>query len=192
MGLKKISEHLNGLILFEPKVFGDDRGFFMESFRADEFAELGLPVDFPQDNHSKSAAGVLRGLHFQWDKPLGKLIRVTAGKAFITEVDIRKNSPTLGQYFSCELSAENKRALWVPAGFANGFYSLEDGTEMQYKCTAVWNPQAESAILWNDPSIDINWPDSSAILSDKDAKAQTLAQWLEKDESEFFNYNNQK
>jgi dTDP-4-dehydrorhamnose 3,5-epimerase len=188
MGLEIVSHHLNGLIVFKPKVFGDERGFFMESWRADEFEKLGLPAHFVQDNHSKSARGVLRGLHFQWGPPQDKLIRVTAGRAFVVEVDIRPDSPTLGQWFSIELSAENKLQLWVPAGFANGFCSLEDGTEMQYKVTGLWNKHSESSILWNDPEIGIQWPAADPVLSAKDASAQTLDQWLARKESRNFKF----
>jgi dTDP-4-dehydrorhamnose 3,5-epimerase len=188
MGLKPISEHLNGLIVFESKVFGDDRGFFMESWRADEFEDLGLPTEFLQDNHSRSAKGVLRGMHFQWDAPMGKLIRVTAGKALFTEVDIRPGSPTLGQYFSIELSAENKTQLWAPAGFANGFLSLAEGTEVQYKCTATWNPDCESGILWNDPEIGIEWGIQNPTLSEKDRNAMTLNEWLRSENSNAFEF----
>lgn len=185
MGLKLISEHLNGLKVFQPNVFYDERGFFMESYRADEFEKLGLPTNFVQDNHSRSIKGTLRGMHFQWDKPQGKLIRVTLGTALVVEVDIRKNSTTFGKYFSIVLSEENKNILWVPPGFANGFLAKSDWVEMQYKCTAVWNPTGESNILWNDPEINIDWGIDKPILSEKDKQAQTLKQWKEKSESDY-------
>jgi dTDP-4-dehydrorhamnose 3,5-epimerase len=188
MGLDIVSEELNGLIVFKPKVFGDDRGFFMESWRADEFEKLGLPTAFVQDNHSRSGRGVLRGMHFQWDPPQDKLIRVTAGRAYVVEIDIRPASPTLGQWFAIELSAENKLQLWAPAGFANGICSLEDGTEMQYKVTGHWNKHGESSILWNDPAAGIKWPIENPTLSDKDARAQTLEQWLQREESKHFSF----
>ena len=175
-------------MLFEPDVFEDKRGFFMESYRADQFEQLSLPTDFVQDNHSRSSKGVLRGMHFQWEKPQGKLIRVTMGAAFVVEVDIRKNSPTLGKWFGIELSAENKKILWVPPGFANGFYTLSQWAEMQYKCTALWNKHGESSIRWNDPAIGIEWPGSDPIVSDKDKNAQLMDQWLASKDSDKFTY----
>ncbi len=191
MGLKIIKEELNGLVLFETAVFGDSRGFFMESYRADEFEKYGLPTNFIQDNHSKSAKGVLRGMHFQWDKPMGKLIRVTRGEALVCEVDIRHNSPTLGQYRKYLISEENKQVLWVPPGFANGFLARVDGTEVQYKCTAVWNPACERNITWADTKVGIDWQFEEVgiaepEISEKDKTAQTLDQWLETKESKYF------
>ena len=186
MGFKVITRQLNGIILIEPDVYGDERGFFMESYRSDHFEQLGINSIFIQDNHSRSGFGILRGLHFQWDKPMGKLIRVTIGKAYIVEVDLRHNSPTLGKWWSTELSSENKRMLWVPPGFANGFLSLSEACEMQYKCTAVWNKNGESAIRWNDPAIGIDWPVDSPVMSDKDRNARTLEDWLKQSESKEF------
>jgi len=191
MPLDIIEKKLNGLILFQPKVFQDERGFFMESYRADLFKDLGLPIDFMQDNHSLSIQNTIRGLHFQWDKPMGKLLRVTRGAAKVIELDIRKNSPTLGQYYTTELSESNKRLLWVPPGFANGFRAIEDKTELLYKCTALWNPAAESSIRWDDPALGIDWginKTDKIIVSPKDASAQTLNQWLETPESDYFTY----
>lgn len=189
MQLKIESEHLNGLAVVVPEVYEDERGFFMEVFRADQFKELGLPHEFAQDNHSRSQKGVLRGLHFQWGPPpMGKLMRVTYGAAYLVAVDIRKGSPTLGQWFGIEVSAKNKKQVWAPAGFARGFYTLTDYTEIQYKCTGVYNKQGESGILWNDPAIGIEWPITDLTLSDKDKNAQTLAQWLETPESDNFRY----
>ena len=138
------SRVLNGVVVLVPEIFEDSRGFFLESFRADHFKDLGLPTEFVQDNHSRSAKGVVRGLHFQWDPPMGKLMRVTAGSAFLIAVDIRKGSPTLGQWFGVEASTQNRRMVWAPAGFARGFCSLVDGTEIQYKCTGIYNPRGES------------------------------------------------
>lgn len=183
MGLIKISEHLNGVILFKPQVFEDERGFFMETWKSDQFEELGLPNVFFQDNHSGSKKNVIRGMHFQFDPPMGKLIRVTFGSAFVVEVDIRHNSPTLGKWIGFELSAENRNIIWVPPGFANGFLATSDFCEMQYKCTALWNKIGESAINWNDPKIGINWGIKDPILSDKDKIAQTLDDWLMQDVS---------
>lgn len=178
MGLIKISEHLNGVILFKPQIFEDERGFFMETWRSDQFEELGLPTFFMQDNHSSSIKGVIRGMHFQYDPPMGKLIRVTSGSAFVVEVDIRYNSPTLGQWVGFDLSEKNKHLIWVPPGFANGFLATSDYCEMQYKCTALWNKTGESAINWNDSKIGINWNIDHPILSEKDKNAQLLDEWL--------------
>ncbi len=188
MRIKVESSHLNGINVITPEVFGDDRGFFMETFRSDQFKELGLPDRFVQDNHSKSVKNVIRGLHFQWEPPMGKLMRVTYGKAFLVAVDIRKGSPTLGKWFGIEVSAENRKQVWAPSGFARGFCVLSDYAEIQYKCTGIYNNKAESGFLWNDPDIGIEWPIDDPILSDKDKKAQTFAQWLEKVESNNFKY----
>jgi len=189
MQLRIESRHLNGIAIVAQEVFEDERGFFMEVYRADQFKELGLPSEFVQDNHSKSARGTVRGLHFQWEPPMGKLMRVTAGKAFLAAVDIRKGSPTLGQWFGAEVSAEDKKQVWAPAGFARGFCVLSESAEVQYKCTGIYNNKAESGILWNDPAIGIKWPFESPILSPKDAKAQTLEQWLASPLSEQFQYS---
>ena len=174
------SVHLNDVMVVVPQAHGDSRGFFMETFRADQFRELGLPAEFVQDNHSRSSRGVLRGLHFQWDPPMGKLMRVTSGSAFLVAVDIRKGSPTLGQWFGLEVSAENKKQVWAPAGFARGFCALTEGCEVQYKCTGIYNPQGESGINFADPKIGVRWPFdlAAAVTSERDRKAQTLAQWL--------------
>src|ERR1035438_8827540 len=133
MQIKIESRHLEDVVVVVPDIFKDDRGFFSETFRADQFESLGLPTAFVQDNHSRSAKGVVRGLHFQWSPPMGKLMRVTAGSAFLVAVDIRKGSPTLGKWVGVEASTENRRQVWAPAGFARGFYALSDGTEIQYK-----------------------------------------------------------
>lgn len=186
MGLILKKEFLNGLKLFEPKVFYDDRGFFMESFRSDEFAALDLPYEFVQDNHSQSQKNVFRGLHFQWDKPQGKLIRVTHGRALFFELDIRHDSETLGKHIEIELNEDNKYILWVPPGFANGFLSLADNTDVLYKCTAVWNGKAEGSIRWNDPSLGIDLGIELPVISDKDKNAPTLAEWLHRPESKTF------
>ena len=186
--MKFTETDLPGVWLLEPVVHGDSRGFFLESFRADLFKDLGLPTEFVQDNHSRSAKGVVRGLHFQWDPPMGKLMRVTAGSAFLVAVDIRKGSPTLGQWFGIEASTENRRMVWAPPGFARGFCSLVDGTEIQYKCTGIYNPRGESGIRWNDPAIGVKWPVSDAQVSEKDGVARTLEQWLASPESGNFRY----
>ncbi len=173
------SKHIGGdVMVIVPKVMGDDRGFFMETYRADNFRDLGLPTEWPQDNHSRSSKGVLRGLHFQWDPPMSKLMRVTHGAAFLVAVDIRKGSPTLGQWFGMEVSADNKKQIYAPYGFARGFCALTDECEVQYKCTGIYNPGCESGILYKDPAIGIEWPLNAVLVSAKDANAQTLAQWL--------------
>lgn len=188
MQIKIESEHLNGLCVLVPEAFEDERGFFMETFRVDQFKALGLPHEFVQDNHSRSQKGVLRGLHFQWEPPMGKLMRVTYGSAYLVAVDIRKGSPTLGKWFGIEVSAQNKKQVWAPAGFARGFYTLSDYAELQYKCTGSYNKQGESGILWNDPELGIEWPVKELILSEKDKNAQTFSQWLQKPEANFFKY----
>jgi dTDP-4-dehydrorhamnose 3,5-epimerase len=182
------SRHLGDVVVLVPEVFQDSRGFFMETFREDQFKALGLPYQFVQDNHSRSVKGVLRGLHFQWAPPMGKLMRVPLGTAFLVAVDIRKESPTLGKWVGVEASAENRRQVWAPAGFARGFCVLSDVAEIQYKCTGLYNSKAESGIRWDDPEIGIQWPLSDVQLSEKDRKAQTLAQWLAAPESEHFRY----
>jgi dTDP-4-dehydrorhamnose 3,5-epimerase len=189
MQIKVESRHLGDVVVIVPEVFQDSRGFFTETFRADQFKALGLPTEFVQDNHSRSAKGVVRGLHFQWDPPMGKLMRVTAGSAFLVAVDIRKGSPTLGKWVGIEASAENRRQVWAPAGFARGFCSLVEGTEIQYKCTGIYNNKAESGIRWNDPAIGIQWPLSDVTVSDKDRNAVTLAEWLRSPDSDQFRYS---
>jgi len=164
--------------VIKPLVLGDDRGFFMETYRQDNFRDMGLPTDWVQDNHSRSSKGVLRGLHFQWDPPMSKLMRVTHGTAFLVAVDIRKGSPTLGQWFGTEVSAENKKQVYAPYGFARGFCALTDECEVQYKCTGIYNSRAESGVLYKDPEIGVEWPMTNVQVSEKDAKAQTLSQWL--------------
>lgn len=179
MGFRIESKQLGEIIVLVPDIYEDDRGWFMESYRADKFGDLGLPGTFVQDNHSLSKFGVIRGLHFQWDRPMSKLMRVTAGRAFVVAVDIRKGSPTLGQWYGLELSAENRKLVWAPPGFARGFCALTDVTELQYKCTATHNAQGEASISPFDPQIGIKWPmGADCVMSEKDRKAQTLAQWL--------------
>jgi dTDP-4-dehydrorhamnose 3,5-epimerase len=189
MKIRIESRKLGDVAVLVPDIFQDNRGFFIESFRTDQFEQLGLPTAFVQDNHSRSAKGVVRGLHFQWEPPMAKLMRVTAGAAFLVAVDVRKGSPTLGQWVGVEASPENRRMVWAPAGFARGFCALAEGTEIQYKCTAIYNSRAESAIRWNDPEIGIKWPLTDALVSDKDRKARTLAEWLDSPESENFQYS---
>jgi dTDP-4-dehydrorhamnose 3,5-epimerase len=191
MQVKIESRHLNGVVVVVPEIFQDSRGFFSETFRVDQFQALGLPTVFVQDNHSSSAKGVIRGLHFQWEPPMGKLMRVTRGAAFLVAVDIRKASPTLGKWVGIEASPENRRCVWAPAGFARGFCALLDGSEIQYKCTGTYNRKAESGILWNDPAIGIEWPLKDVIVSDKDRKARTLKEWLASPESQHLQYSEQ-
>jgi dTDP-4-dehydrorhamnose 3,5-epimerase len=165
------------VLILEPKVFGDERGFFFESFNQQRFEELtGVNTEFVQDNHSKSAKGVLRGLHYQVQQPQGKLVRVVAGEVFDVAVDVRRQSSTFGQWVGVLLSGDNKRQLWVPPGFAHGFLVLKDGTEFLYKTTDYYAPQHERCIRWDDPQINIQWPiDEAPILSAKDQQGLDLA-----------------
>ena len=166
------------VIIIEPRVFGDERGFFQESWNKARFDEaVGYPVDFVQDNHSRSSQGVLRGLHYQIQQAQGKLVRVTTGSVFDVAVDLRKSSPTFGQWYGLELSAENKRQLWIPPGFAHGFGVTSEHAEFLYKTTDYWAPQFERSVLWNDPAIGIDWPalEAAPLLSGKDAAAVLLA-----------------
>lgn len=165
------------LLIIEPTVFGDDRGFFYESFNQKRFAELtGINPNFVQDNHSKSAKGVLRGLHYQIQQTQGKLVRVTAGEVYDVTVDLRKSSPTFGKWVGVTLSAENKRQLWVPEGFAHGFVVISDTAEFLYKTTDYWASEFERSILWNDPAIGIEWPlKGEPLLSGKDKVGTLLA-----------------
>lgn len=159
------------VILIEPKVFGDARGYFMETWQQRRFGEAGIHADFVQDNQSRSDKGILRGLHYQIKQPQGKLVRVLQGEVFDVAVDLRRSSPTLGEWVAQRLSSENKNMLWVPPGFAHGFYVLSDFAEFFYKCTDFWAPEHERCILWNDPDLNIDWPleGELPILSDKDA-----------------------
>ncbi|PXX42532.1 dTDP-4-dehydrorhamnose 3,5-epimerase [Undibacterium pigrum] len=176
--MKVIETGLPDVLLLEPRVFGDDRGFFYESFNAKTFAELtGVTTAFVQDNHSKSAKNVLRGLHYQIQQSQGKLVRVTAGEVFDVVVDLRKSSPSFGKATAEILSAENKRQLWIPPGFAHGFLVLSESAEFLYKTTDYWAPEHERCLLWNDPALGIDWPLTDApLLSAKDALGKPLAQ----------------
>lgn len=174
--MKATPQAIQDVILFEPKVFGDDRGFFFESFNHARFEEaVGRPVKFVQDNHSKSVKGVLRGLHYQVQQPQGKLVRVVQGAVFDVAVDIRKSSPTFGKWVGALLTADNKHQFWVPEGFAHGFVVLSDTAEFLYKTTDYYAPAHERSILWNDPELAINWTtDITPILSAKDQAAKLL------------------
>lgn len=166
---------LSGLLVIDPKVFGDDRGYFFESYNAEVFKAAGLEVDFMQDNESRSGKGVLRGMHFQ-EPPFeqGKLIRVARGAVMDVSVDIRKDSPTYGKWAAFELSEQNKRMLWIPPGFAHGFVTLEDDTIFIYKCTKVYNKESENSIHWDDPDLGIDWGVEDPIISDKDKAAPSF------------------
>jgi dTDP-4-dehydrorhamnose 3,5-epimerase len=174
---------LAGVLVLEPKVFGDARGFFYESFNARDFEHAtGLKETFVQDNHSKSAKGVLRGLHYQTQHAQGKLVRVTQGSVFDVAVDIRQGSPTFGQWFGLELSAENKKQIWIPAGLAHGFLVTSDSAEFLYKTTDYYHPEFERSLLWNEPVLGIDWPlhllDAPPLLAVKDEKACNLKEVL--------------
>ena len=163
--------------VLEPRVFGDARGFFMETWNARTFAVAGLDLAFVQDNHSRSGRGVLRGLHYQLIRPQGKLVRVTAGRVFDVAVDLRRPSPTFGKWVGVELSADNKRMLWIPPGFAHGFLTLEKDTDFLYKCTALYDPQDERCIAWNDPDLDIACPhETDPTISDKDRSGHAFSE----------------
>lgn len=178
--MEVIKTSIDGVVIIEPKVFGDERGFFLETFQSDRYKELaGIDLPFVQDNHSRSAKGVLRGLHFQKTKPQGKLVRVVRGAVFDVAVDVRKGSPTFGQWEGVLLSEENKKQFWVPPGLAHGFLVLSDVADFEYKCTDYYDPSDEGSLIWNDPSVGIKWPldllDGVEVqLSGKDTVAGTL------------------
>ena len=178
--------NLKGLFVILPRVLEDTRGFFVELYRDDAFRKIGIPSAFVQENQSHSKKNVLRGLHFQWDPPLGKLIRVVAGRVFMVAVDIRKRSPTLGRWFGEEFRAEEHRELYASPGFAAGFCTLSESADVEYHYTALYNPKGESNIVWNDPTLGIQWPIADPILSPRDAEAQTFDAWLQRPESAFF------
>jgi dTDP-4-dehydrorhamnose 3,5-epimerase len=180
MGIFKLeSEHFGGEVkVISSSTFDDHRGFFSVPFRKDEFAELGLPTEFVQDNHSHSYKYVVRGLHFQLYPPMGKLMRVTRGSALLITVDIRYESPTFLKYLAVEATERNNLQVWAPHRFARGFCALDYNTEVQYKCTAMFDPEGDKALAWNDPDIGIEWPITNPILSEKDRNAPTVAQWL--------------
>ncbi|EHZ2745663.1 dTDP-4-dehydrorhamnose 3,5-epimerase [Vibrio vulnificus] len=175
--MKVIDTKIPDVKIIEPTVFGDERGFFMETWNQKQFEELvtGKPTQFVQDNHSKSKKGILRGLHYQTENTQGKLVRVVSGEVFDVAVDIRKGSATFGQWVGVYLSAENKRQLWIPEGFAHGFYVTSNEAEFVYKCTNYYHPQSEKSILWNDSGLSITWPiEAQPQLSEKDANAPSI------------------
>ena len=176
------------VLVVRPRVFPDERGWFTEVLQADVFAGLGLPARFVQVNQSRSTRGVVRGLHFQWDPPQGKLMRVVTGRAFMVAVDVRPGSPTLGQAVTLEGSADEPVLFWAPPSFARGFAALSDMAEIEYFCTATYNPACETGIRWDDPAVGIRWPVDEPRLSPKDAAAGTLADWLARPEAEVFRY----
>jgi len=176
--MKVIPTALAGVLIIEPRVFGDERGFFFESFNQKAFRQAtGIDVNFVQDNHSRSANGVLRGLHYQIEQPQGKLVRVVRGAVFDVAVDLRKSSPTFGQWLGLELTEENKRQLWIPAGFAHGFMTLSKSADFLYKTSDYYAPQFERCIAWDDPDLAIDWPlnDSQPLISVKDRAGLPLA-----------------
>ena len=176
MRIEKLA--IEGPLVIEPKVFGDDRGFFLETWNEEAFAAVGLPITFVQDNHSRSSRGVLRGLHFQDPYSQGKLVRVVAGAVFDVVVDLRRSSPGFGKWVGVELSAANKRMFWVPPGFAHGFLTLEDGSDFLYKCTDGYHPETEHTLAWDDPAIGVEWPleGIEPQLSAKDRQGRALAE----------------
>ena len=174
-----IATNLPGVVIVQPKVFGDERGFFMETYRMDKFEAAGIPTRFVQDNHSRSQQGVLRGLHYQIQQPQGKLVRVILGEVYDVAVDIRRDSPSFGKWTAAYLSAENKREMWVPPGFAHGFYVLSDWAEVTYKTNDYYAPQWERSIIWDDPQLAIPWPlidGKHPSLSAKDMKGSSFAE----------------
>jgi len=174
--MELLTTSLPEVILLKPKVHGDHRGFFMETYRKEIFEHAGIPGDFVQDNHSKSSRGILRGLHYQIKQPQGKLVRVIAGEIYDVAVDMRRSSSTFGLWVGVVLSAENKHALWVPPGFAHGFYVMSAEAEVTYKATTYYAPEHERSLLWNDPLLNIAWPEKNdVVLSDKDRNAPMFA-----------------
>ncbi|MDC0124521.1 dTDP-4-dehydrorhamnose 3,5-epimerase [Gammaproteobacteria bacterium] len=173
--MKVVKTKLHDCVIVEPKVFGDERGFFLETFQAERYGELaGIKLPFVQDNHSRSSKAVLRGLHYQKTKPQGKLVRVVRGEVYDVAVDIRHDSPTFGQWEGIILSEENKRQFWVPPGFAHGFVVLSATADFEYKCTDYYDPTDEGSILWSDSDLNIPWPISNPLLSAKDESAKRL------------------
>ncbi|MDB5238018.1 MAG: dTDP-4-dehydrorhamnose 3,5-epimerase [Candidatus Kaiserbacteria bacterium] len=184
------SAPLRDVFVITPDAHVDERGFFAETYRRDEFVAAGIADTFVQDNHSLSVRrNTVRGLHFQWDAPMAKLMRVTRGSAFLVAVDLRKGSPTLGKWFGIEASEENKKQLYAPASFARGFQTLTDMCEVQYKCSAVYNPDAQGEIAWDDNQIGIDWPiTDTPVVSEKNMLSPSFTEWCERAESDLFRY----
>jgi dTDP-4-dehydrorhamnose 3,5-epimerase len=177
--MKVIETRLPGVLIIEPKVFGDRRGFFLETFHRQRYQELaGIHHTFVQDNHSRSRRGVLRGLHCQVRRPQGKLVRVARGEVFDVVADINPSSPTFRQWIGVSLSDENGRQMWIPPGYAHGFLTLSDVADFEYKCTDYYDPSSEGGVIWNDAELKITWPSDDPIVSDKDAKLPTLAEYV--------------
>ena len=172
--MKVIKTKLPDCMIIEPKIYGDERGFFLETFQDNRYSEAGISLPFVQDNHSRSVKGVLRGLHFQKTKPQGKLVRVVRGEVFDVAVDLRKESPTFGDWESVVLSEDNKKQFWVPPGFAHGFLVLSPVVDFEYKCTDYYDPSDEVSLLWSDPDLNIPWPIMNPVLSTKDERAPLL------------------
>jgi len=181
--MRRIDTEIPDVYLIEPDIHGDHRGFFMESYNRRRFAEVGIDCNFVQDNHSRSSAGVLRGLHYQLGNPQAKLVRATRGRVFDVVVDLRRSSPTYSRWFGAELSEDNRRMLFAPEGFGHGFLVLSDVAEFQYKCSDFYNPEEERGIVWNDPALAIDWPldGTDPILSDRDLRWPTLTDAPEAD-----------
>lgn len=173
--MQVIDTKISDVKIIQPKVFGDERGFFLETFEKKRYQDmLNIDLDFVQDNHSRSKKGVLRGLHFQTQKPQGKLVRVVRGEVFDVAVDIRVTSPTYGKWVGVILSEENKTQFWIPPGLAHGFLVLSEFADFEYKCTNYYSPSSEACLIWNDPTVGINWPDGEFLLSDKDKLGKRL------------------
>ena len=177
--MKVIETALPGVLIIEPKVFGDSRGFFIETFQLERYREIGITQPFVQDNHSRSPHGVLRGLHYQKTRPQGKLVRVSRGAVYDVAVDVDPKSPTFGRYVGVELSDDNHRQVWIPPGYAHGFCVLSALADFEYKCTDLYFPEDEGGVIWNDPDVAIPWPISAPRLSDKDTRNPTLCDLIQ-------------
>ena len=177
--MKVIETALPGVLIIEPRVFGDARGFFIETFQVERYREIGITQPFVQDNHSRSPHGVLRGLHYQKTRPQGKLVRVSRGAVYDVAVDVDPKSPTFGRYVGVELSDDNHRQVWIPPGYAHGFCVLSALADFEYKCTDLYFPEDEGGVIWNDPDVAIPWPISAPRLSDKDTRNPTLREMIQ-------------
>jgi dTDP-4-dehydrorhamnose 3,5-epimerase len=186
MKIKATRLEIPDVIALEHQPFTDHRGYFTEVWQRDEFRHVGLNEEFVQLNESRSAQNVIRALHFQWDPPMGKVMRVAEGAAFLVAVDLRHNSPTLGKWVGETLTADSIRQIWAPAGFARGICALAPNTRVQYLCTAFWNAKTDSDIRWDDPEVGIKWPIANPVLSDRDRNAPTLREWLARPEAKTF------